>query len=105
MHAANPLLRPSLEKIRGRIAVSEDAATTVRRHLGGDTYIIPNGVHVDRFASAAPRPEWSGTPERPTLAFLGRVDEPRKGLQVALDALPRVLDSLPRHPPPRRRPG
>ncbi|MBD3784684.1 MAG: glycosyltransferase, partial [Micrococcales bacterium] len=52
MHAANPLLRPSLEKIRGRIAVSEDAARTVRRHLGGDTYIIPNGVHVERFAQA-----------------------------------------------------
>lgn len=95
MHAANPLLRPSLEKIRARIAVSEEAATTVRRHLGGDTYIIPNGVHVAHFAEAAPRADWSGTPQRPTLAFLGRVDEPRKGLQVALDALPTVLDAAP----------
>ena len=39
--------------------------------------------------------DWVGTPERPTLAFLGRVDEPRKGLGVALRALPAVLD---RHP-------
>ncbi len=95
MHAANPLLRTSLEKLRGRIAVSEEAATTVRRHIGGDTYIIPNGVDVARFAQAAPRPVWHGTTERPTLAFLGRVDEPRKGLQVALDALPSVLDAYP----------
>jgi phosphatidylinositol alpha-mannosyltransferase len=95
MHAANPLLRPSLEKLRARIAVSEDAAATVRRHLGGETYIIPNGVHVERFASAPRRDDWSGTAERPTLAFLGRVDEPRKGLQVALDALPSVLDAVP----------
>jgi len=95
MHAANPLLRPSLEKIRARIAVSEEAATTVRRHLGGDTYIVPNGVYVRRFAEATPRPDWCGTPEGPTLAFLGRVDEPRKGLQVALGALPAVLDALP----------
>ncbi len=95
MHAANPLLRPSLEKIRARIAVSEDAARTVRRHLGGDTYIIPNGVHVDRFDHAPTREEWTGGPAAPTLAFLGRVDEPRKGLHVALRALPAVLDVHP----------
>ncbi|WP_299445102.1 glycosyltransferase family 4 protein [uncultured Phycicoccus sp.] len=95
MHAANPLLRPSLEKIRARISVSEDAAATVRRHLGGDTYIIPNGVHVDRFAQAPTRADWVGTAERPTLAFLGRVDEPRKGLGVLLRALPSVLDARP----------
>lgn len=95
MHAANPLLRPSLEKIRARIAVSAEAADTVRRHLGGDAYVIPNGVHVDRFAGAAVRGEWAGTPQRPTLAFLGRVDEPRKGLAVLLEALPAVLDARP----------
>ncbi|NHA68494.1 glycosyltransferase family 4 protein [Phycicoccus flavus] len=95
MHAASPLLRPSLEKIRARIAVSEDAASTVHRHLGGDTYVVPNGVHVDRFATAPLRPDWQGSPERPTLAFLGRVDEPRKGLDVLLRALPAVLDARP----------
>ncbi|MBM6403921.1 glycosyltransferase family 4 protein [Phycicoccus sp. CSK15P-2] len=95
MHAAQPLLRTSLEKIRARIAVSEAAAGTVRSHLGGDTYIIPNGVHVRRFAQAAVRQEWEGVPGAPTLAFLGRVDEPRKGLHVALDALPGVLDQHP----------
>ncbi|WP_101394157.1 glycosyltransferase family 4 protein [Phycicoccus duodecadis] len=95
MHAANPVLRPSLEKLRARIAVSEDAAATVRRHLGGETYIIPNGVHVDRFGRAPRREAWVGTDERPTLAFLGRVDEPRKGLEVLLRALPTVLEARP----------
>ncbi len=95
MHAANPLLRPSLEKIRARIAVSEDAARTVRRHLGGETFIIPNGVHVDRFGAAPAREAWTGTAAAPTLAFLGRVDESRKGLEVALRALPTVLDTHP----------
>ncbi|MBR7742392.1 glycosyltransferase family 4 protein [Phycicoccus sp. BSK3Z-2] len=95
MHAAQPLLRPSLEKIHARIAVSEDAAQTVRSHLGGDTYIIPNGVHVERFARAGRVPAWQGTPAAPTLAFLGRVDERRKGLAVALAAMPRVLDAHP----------
>ena len=95
LHAAHPLLRPSLEKIRGRIAVSEDARATVQRHLGGEAFIIPNGVSVDEFTDAVPRPEWQATPGSPTFAFLGRVDEPRKGLQVALAALPRVLDVHP----------
>ncbi len=95
LHAAHPLLRPSLEKIRGRIAVSEDARSTVQRHLGGEAFIIPNGVYVDDFRAAALRPEWVGTPQAPTLAFLGRVDEPRKGLEVALAALPAVLDAHP----------
>ena len=95
MHTANPVLRPSLEKIRGRIAVSEQARATVQRHLGGEAFIIPNGVDVSRFEAAPARPDWVGAPERPTLAFLGRVDEPRKGLEVALRALPAVLD---RHP-------
>ena len=56
LHAAHPLLRPSLEKIRGRIAVSEDARATVQRHLGGEAFIIPNGVYVDRFGDADRRP-------------------------------------------------
>ena len=99
LHAAHPLLRPSLEKIRGRIAVSEDARATVQRHLGGEAFIIPNGVSVDEFTDAVPRPEWQATPGSPTFAFLGRVDEPRKGLQVALRALPAVLDA---HPGARR---
>lgn len=95
LHAAHPLLRPSLEKIRGRIAVSEDARATVQRHLGGEAFIIPNGVYVDDFRRATRRPQWSGSARGPALAFLGRVDEPRKGLEVALAALPAVLDVHP----------
>lgn len=95
MHAANPLLRPSTEKIRARIAVSEEARRTVRRHLGGDAYIIPNGVDTSRFRPDGGTTRWSGTPERPVLAFLGRIDEPRKGLAVILAAMPGILDALP----------
>lgn len=88
-------LQPSLEKLSARIAVSEDARRTVTTHLGGDAVIIPNGVFVERFAGATPRPEWQGTPERPTLAFLGRMEESRKGLPVLLDAMPQLLKEIP----------
>jgi phosphatidylinositol alpha-mannosyltransferase len=95
MQAAYPLLRPSLEKISGRIAVSEDARRTVTTHLGGDAVVIPNGVNVARFAMAPQVPQWSGSPDAPTIAFLGRIDEPRKGLPVLAAAMPSVLA---RHP-------
>ncbi|MDR1188017.1 MAG: glycosyltransferase family 4 protein [Bifidobacteriaceae bacterium] len=95
MRAAYPLVRGSLEKIVGAIAVSEDARRTIMDHLGLDSVIIPNGVHVDRFAGAPPEPRWQATPERPVVAFLGRVDEPRKGLKVALAAVPRVREAFP----------
>ena len=95
MQAAYPLLRPSLEKISGRIAVSEDARRTVTTHLGGDAVVIPNGVNVARFSMAPPNPDWTGTPDRPTIAFLGRIDEPRKGLPVLSRALPAILADTP----------
>jgi phosphatidylinositol alpha-mannosyltransferase len=95
MQAAYPLLRPSLEKINGRIAVSEDARRTVTTHLGGDAVVIPNGVNVSRFADAVPADRWTGTVDAPTIAFLGRIDEPRKGLPVLAAAMPAVLA---RHP-------
>jgi len=95
MQAAYPLLRPSLEKISARIAVSEDARRTVTTHLGGDAVVIPNGVFVERFASARHNPAWVGTAARPTIAFLGRMEEPRKGMPVLAQALPRVLRQIP----------
>lgn len=90
-----PMVRPSLEKFSARIAVSEDARRTLIDHLGGDAIVIPNGVYVDAFASAQPDDRWTGTKEAPTIAFLGRLDEPRKGLQVLTAAIPGVLKRFP----------
>jgi phosphatidylinositol alpha-mannosyltransferase len=95
MQAAYPLLRPSLEKISARIAVSEDARRTVTTHLGGDAVVIPNGVFVERFASAKRRGDWEGTAARPTIAFLGRMEESRKGMPVLAQALPHILAEIP----------
>jgi len=95
MQVSYPFFRTSLEKILGRIAVSEDARRTVTTHFGGDAVVIPNGVYVDRFASAPIRPQWQGTADRPTIAFLGRMGEPRKGMPVLSAALPQVLAQVP----------
>ena len=91
MIAAYSILQAALEKISARIAVSEYARRTLVEHLGGDAVVIPNGVDVDFFARAQPRPEWQGE----TLGFIGRIDEPRKGLPVLIKALPRIFAERP----------
>jgi len=85
-------LQPALEKIHGRIAVSPAARRLVVEHLGGDAVLIPNGVDVPRFAAATPLPGRLGPP---TVVFLGRIDEPRKGLAVLLEALPELVRLVP----------
>lgn len=95
LQIAFPLVRPSLEKISARIAVSEDARRTLVEHLGGDAVVIPNGVYVQPLADAPRDDRWTGTPAAPTVAFLGRLDEPRKGLQVLVAAVPEVLRQIP----------
>jgi phosphatidyl-myo-inositol alpha-mannosyltransferase len=84
MHAAYLALQTALEKISGWIAVSEAARTTLVEHMGGDAVLIPNGVTVRRYEKATPLPGWPGTGG--ALGFLGRMDEPRKGLNVLLRA-------------------
>jgi phosphatidylinositol alpha-mannosyltransferase len=93
MSAMSAILRPALEKISARIAVSEPARATLVQHLGGEPVVIPNGLFVDRLARAVPRPEWRG--EGGTLCFLGRLDEPRKGLAVLLRAFPTIWAAHP----------
>jgi len=84
LHAAEPILSSALEKINGRIAVSEAARTTLVEHLGGDAVLIPNGVATRRYAVAEPLPGWPGSGG--AIGFLGRMDETRKGLSVLLRA-------------------
>jgi phosphatidylinositol alpha-mannosyltransferase len=84
MSVAAPMLQSALEKITGRIAVSDAARKTLVEHLGGDAVLIPNGVTVSRYADAKPLPGWG--PNGDVVGFLGRMDEPRKGLPVLLKA-------------------
>jgi phosphatidylinositol alpha-mannosyltransferase len=87
------VLQPFLEKLSGRIAVSPAARKVIVEHLGADAIVIPNGVSVWRYAQAQPL---DGFPyDGGAIGFIGRYDEPRKGMGVLLDALARVLESRP----------
>ena len=105
MQLAGGVLRAAIEKIDAGIAVSESARQVVVRHLGRDAVVVPNGFSYDDFAvpglpgsrmpivrapaQQAGKSRWRGG-QRPRLSFLGRLDEPRKGLDTLLAALPEI---------------
>lgn len=96
--AGAPVARVVLERITGRIAVSELARRVQVEHLDGGAVEIPNGVSVAHFADAEPLPGWPGEC-RPgyggTVGFLGRFTEPRKGFDVLARALAEVMPQRP----------
>ena len=89
--AVGPILEPVIEKLAVRIAVSETARHTLTEHLETDAIVIPNGIFAEKFRAGVQRPEWVGN----TLGFMGRFEEPRKGLDILLDALAIVARSIP----------
>ena len=99
MQVAGDALRRLVEKIDAGIAVSEPARDVVIRHLGRDAVVIPNGFdHASFLPDTSRRPSpldrpWRGG-DRPRLTFLGRLDEPRKGLPVLLAALPAIRSAV-----------
>jgi phosphatidyl-myo-inositol alpha-mannosyltransferase len=93
--AWGPVVRPWLERISGRIAVSDFARRVQVEHLGGDAVIIPNGVRVANFADGPALPGYTRGVDGPTIGFLGRYDEPRKGLPVLLEAMRTVVHQYP----------
>ena len=74
--------------------MSEAARTTLVEHLGGDAVLIPNGVTIRRYEKAEPLPGWPGNGG--AIGFLGRMDEPRKGLDVLLRAFEQLAAERPR---------
>ncbi|MCH9816515.1 MAG: glycosyltransferase family 4 protein [Actinomycetia bacterium] len=93
LNASFYLAQTIMEKVRGRIAVSELARRTLVTHLGGDAVLIPNGVDCGTFTEAEPFEGYPGPGK--TLFFLGRAAEPRKGLPILLAAMPAIIEQNP----------
>jgi phosphatidylinositol alpha-mannosyltransferase len=91
--ALQGVLQPQLEKVTARIAVSPLARRVQVEHLGGDAVEIPNGVDVGGLATATPLPGYPR--DGGTVGFVGRFDEPRKGMRVLLGAARRLARSRP----------
>jgi phosphatidyl-myo-inositol alpha-mannosyltransferase len=87
------VLQPFFEKLSGRIAVSPAARKVIVEHLGADAVVIPNGVSVANFAHAQPLPGYPRTGG--TIGFIGRYDEPRKGMEVLVGAVAQLASDRP----------
>jgi phosphatidylinositol alpha-mannosyltransferase len=92
IYAIGPILEPIVEKLTARIAVSELARSTLKDHFETDAVVIPNGIDGQKFSNAKVLEEFSGDY---TVGFIGRFEEPRKGLQVLIDSLPIVARFIP----------
>ena len=83
IYAIGPILEPIVEKLNARIAVSELARSTLKDHFDTDAVVIPNGIDGQKYANAKVNNEYSNAH---TVGFIGRIEEPRKGLQVLIDS-------------------
>jgi phosphatidylinositol alpha-mannosyltransferase len=92
IYAIGPILEPIVEKLTARIAVSELARSTLKDHFETDAVVIPNGIDGQKYANAIISKDYTG---ENTIGFIGRFEEPRKGLQVLLDSLPIVARFIP----------
>jgi phosphatidylinositol alpha-mannosyltransferase len=121
MQLASGVLRAAIEKIDAGIAVSESARSVVVQHFGRDAVVIPNGIRFEDFAqrrvdtrpSTGSGRKLTGSGRKLTgsgrkltgsgcevtgsarILFIGRLDEPRKGLDVLLAAIPLIKETRP----------
>lgn len=89
--AIGPILEPVIEKLTARIAVSEAARSTLTEHLETDAIVVPNGIYARRLSSGTLDDRWSGA----SIGFIGRFEEPRKGLAILVEALPQIIRTIP----------
>ena len=76
-----PFVRWMAGHLELRCAVSPDAAALAKRYMGGTYEVLFNGIELERYRGGEPAKSSS-----PTIFFCGR-HEPRKGLEVLLEAL------------------
>jgi phosphatidylinositol alpha-mannosyltransferase len=91
MELSGPVLRQIDRRIDAAVAVSEAAASFVRRVRRGPVEIVPNGVDVARFAEPAEPP--SGLPPGRRILWVNRLD-PQKGFGVMVDAFERLARDI-----------
>lgn len=97
-HAAyewgKPAIQPFIDRLDGKIVVSEAARSNVARHFPGEYVVIPNGVEVELFADDQIDPIAEFNDGRANVLFVGRLEK-RKGFKYLLQAFRFVKAAVP----------
>lgn len=88
-----PVLRSLARRMAVRVAVSNAAARSAGARLGGHFEMVPNGLDVERFATATARSDLVELDGR-KLLFCGRLDA-RKGFPIAVRAFRQLVQERP----------
>jgi len=88
-----PLLKRWMNKLDGKIAVSQAARDFIYRYFPGDYEIIPNGIDLERFSDKTP-PVEKYRDDKLNILFVGRLEK-RKGFKYLLGAYERVKKEFP----------
>jgi phosphatidyl-myo-inositol alpha-mannosyltransferase len=92
--AGKPVFNHLINKLHARIAVSEMARGFISNYFPGDYQIVPNGIDFDQFGpDVAPIAGYAS--DEPTILFVGRFNESRKGFRYLLQALHIVQQTIP----------
>jgi len=83
-----PFLAPAFKRLHGRIAVSAAALQMVNRFFPAEYQVIPNGIDLDHFTSAA-QPIEEFADGKQNIVFVGRLEK-RKGVRALLEAYARL---------------
>jgi phosphatidyl-myo-inositol alpha-mannosyltransferase len=89
-----PYLRRDFRMLQGRIAVSRAAKSYVQSYFPGRVVVIPNGIEPERFGPRVePLPRYRDG--RPTILFVGRYNDSRKGFKYLTRAVALVRAQYP----------
>jgi len=88
------LIKGFVDKLDGRIAVSEAARDLVAHYFPGEYVLIPNGIEVGRFGSPRIEPFPKYGDGKFNILFVGRLEK-RKGFKYLLRAFSYVKAELP----------
>ncbi|MCA1669686.1 MAG: glycosyltransferase family 4 protein [Thermomicrobia bacterium] len=81
-----PYLRRDFRTLHGRIAVSRAAKAYVQSYFPGRVVVVPNGIEPGQFGpQVAPFPQYCDG--RPTILFVGRYNDARKGFKYLTRAI------------------